>query len=253
MAKLRNFLVGILLLIALFFVGIYLLTLFEGYNVFKAFYYIVLTITTVGAPFGPITFYGKLTVVFLIFIGIGIFLYIAIFFATAIIEGQTRLMLGGIKGGLIIMRKERNHIVVCGYGKLGKYVCEYLKSKKKKYIIIEKDAIKCSGLVAKGERVLQGDALEPAVLKKASIEKAKAVIGTLATDADNIYLMMGAKDLNNNLLLAAEATDEHAVERLHQIGAQIVVLPQVVGGKQLAEAVLEIEKTGELSTISKKK
>ncbi len=150
------------------------------------------------------------------------------------------------------MRKEKNHTIVCGYGKLGKYVCSVLKEKKQRYIIIEKNAEKCTGLVSDGESVLQGDALDPNVLKKARIEKAKGLIATLGEDSDNIYLIMSATELNPNLHLAAKAEEEHAVDRLHKVGAKIVVLPQVVGGKQLANAFLEVEKTEELETVSKK-
>ena len=149
------------------------------------------------------------------------------------------------------MRKEKNHIIVCGYGKLGKYVCVELKAKKQKYLIVEKDAEKCTQLVSNRENVLQGDALDPDVLKKAGIEKAKGLIATLEEDSDNIYLMITANELNSNLHLAAEAEEEHAVDRLHKVGAKIVVLPQVVGGRQLASAFLEIEKAEELETVSK--
>jgi voltage-gated potassium channel Kch len=64
---------------------------------------------------------------------------------------------------------------------------------------------------------------------------------------------MSASELNPKLHLAAKAEEEHAVDRLHKVGAKIVVLPQVVGGRQLANAFLEIEKTEELETVSKKK
>jgi len=154
---------------------------------------------------------------------------------------------------LVRMRKEKNHTIICGYGKLGKYVCSVLKEKKQKYIIVEKDAEKCTGIISAGESVLQGDALDPNVLKKAGIEKAKGLIATLGEDSDNIYLIMSASELNPKLHLAAKAEEEHAVDRLHKVGAKIVVLPQVVGGRQLANAFLEIEKTEELETVSKKK
>ena len=118
--------------------------------------------------------------------------------------------------------------------------------KKQKYIIVEKNAQKCTDLVSVGESVLQGDALDPNVLKKAGIEKARGLIATLGEDSENIYLIMTATDINPKLDLAAKAEDEHAVERLHKVGAKIVVLPQVVGGKQLANAFLEMEKSEEL-------
>lgn len=253
MANYKNVIIGILLLIILFAVGTYLFTIIEGLDVLNSFYYVFLSITTIGGPFIPSTFYGRILTIAMVFTGMGIVLYLVIFLAGAVIEGQTRLLLGGIKGGWVRMRKEKDHIIVCGYGKLGKYVCEVLKEKKQKYLIIEKNSEVCTDLISRRENVLQGDALDPNLLKKASIDKAEGLISTLKQDSDNIYLIMTATDLNPTLLLGAKANDEQAVNRLHKVGAKIVVLPQVVGGKQLANAMLEVEKTEELETVSKKK
>ena len=251
--NIRNFIFGVFLLGSIIVLGTYAFSLIEGIDLFNSLYYVFLIITTHGSPYIITTVYGKILVMLILAFGMGLVLYIAVFIGSAIIEGQTRLLLGGIKGGLVRMRKEKNHTIICGYGKLGKYVCNVLKEKKQRYLIVEKDAEKCSGLVSVGEPILQGDALDPDVLKKAGIKKAKGLIGTLAEDSDNIYLIMSATELNPHLYLAAKAEDEHAVDRLHKVGAKIVVLPQVVGGKQLANAFLEIEKTEELETVSKKK
>jgi|TARA_B100001964_G_scaffold244633_1_gene327032 voltage-gated potassium channel len=250
--SIKNFAAGVFLLGVLIVSGTYAFSAIEGVDLFDSLYHVILIVTTVGTSYNIATAYGKILVMVLLAFGIGLVFYIAIFLGSAIIEGQTRLLLGGIKGGLVRMRKEKNHTIVCGYGKLGKYVCSVLKEKKKRYLIIEKDANKCTGLISTGESVLQGDALDPDVLKKARVEKAKGLIATLAEDSDNIYLIMSATELNPRLYLAAKAEDEHAVDRLHKVGAKIVVLPQVVGGKQLANAFLEIEKTEELETVSKK-
>ena len=251
--NIRNFIFGVLLLGFLIVLGTYAFSIIEGVNLFDSLYYVFLIITTHGSPYKIATEYGKALVMLLLVFGIGLFLYIVIFIVSTVIEGQTRSLLGGIKGGLIRMKKEKNHIIVCGYGKLGKYVCNVLKEKKQKYIIVEKNAEKCTGLVSAGESVLQGDALDPNILKKARIGKAKGLIATLGEDSENIYLIMTATELNPKLHLAAKAEEEHAVDRLHKVGAKIVVLPQVVGGKQLANAFLEVEKTEELETVSKKK
>ncbi|MCH8003194.1 MAG: potassium channel family protein [Nanoarchaeota archaeon] len=251
--NIRNFIFGIFLLAILILLGTYAFSLIEGVDLFNSLYNVILIITTVGLEHNVATFYGKILVIVLLAFGIGLVLYIAIFLGSAVFEGQARLLFGGIKGGLVRMRKEKNHTIVCGYGKLGKYVCSVLKEKKQKYLIIEKEAEKCTGLISTGESILQGNALEPNVLKKAGIEKAKGLIATLGEDSDNIYLLMTAAELNPKLYLAAKAEDEHAVDRLHKVGAKIVVLPQVVGGRQLANAFLEIEKTEELETVSKKK
>jgi len=250
-ANISNFVFGIFLLATLILMGTYLFSFIEGIDPFDSFYHIILIVTTVGTQYNVTTFYGKVLVMVVLALGIGLVLYMAIFLAGIIIEGQTRLLLGGIKGGLVRMRKEKNHTIVCGYGKLGKYVCSMLKEKKQKYLIIDIDSEKCTQLITKRENILQGDALDPEILKKAGIERAKGLIATLSEDSDNIYLIITASELNSNLHLAAKAEEEHAVDRLHKVGAKIVVLPQVVGGKQLANAFMEMEKTEELETISK--
>jgi voltage-gated potassium channel len=249
----KNFVFGVFLLAVLILVGTYAFSVLEGVDLFNSLYNIILIITTVGTQYEVATFYGKILIMIMLAFGIGLVLYIAIFVAGAIVEGQTRLLLGGIKGGLVRMRKEKNHTIVCGYGKLGKNVCSILKEKKQRYVIVEKNQDKCTGLISDGESVLQGDALDPNILKKAGIEKAKGLIATLGEDSDNIYLIMSASELNPHLHLAAKAEDEHAVDRLHKVGAKIVVLPQVVGGKQLANAFLAVEKTEELETVSRKR
>jgi voltage-gated potassium channel len=245
----KSFIFGVFLLAIVIIVGTYTFSIVEGVSLFDSLYNVILIITTVES--NVMTFYGKILVIALLAFGLGLVLYIAIFLASGLIEGQTRLLLSGIKGGLVRMRKEKNHIIVCGYGKLGKYVCEELKEKKQRYLIVDNDADKCAQLLSNKENVLQGDVLDPAVLKKASIAKAKGLIATLGEDSDNIYLVITAIELNSNLSLAAKATEERAVDRLHKVGAKIVVLPQVVGGRQLANAFLEMEKSEELETVSK--
>lgn len=251
-ANIRNFFFGMALLAFVILGGTYVFSIVEGVNLFDSFFYMVLFVTTIGAPYFPLTTLGKVLVMLVVGAGMGLVFYIVVFFASNLIEGQTRLLLGGIKGGFVKMRKEKNHIIVCGYGKLGKYVCNELKQKKQKYLIIDKDADKCASLVSNGESVLQGDVLDQKVLKKASIDNAKGLIATLGEDSDNIYLIITATEINPSLHLAAKAEEEHAVDRLHKIGAKIVVLPQVVGGRQLANAFLDLDKSEELETVSTK-
>lgn len=218
---------------------------------FDSFYNIFLTITTVGIPLAPTTRIGHILLMFMLFFGMGTAIYIATLLARTFVESQTTILYG-IKGGFMRMRKEKNHVIVAGYGKLGRAVCDTLRQHKKRCVIIEVDPGKAKHLIEHGVSIVQGDALEPAVLKKAGVDKAKSIVAALGNDANNIYLIMTASDLSPNVLLAAEATEETAVKRLHKIGAQIVVLPQVVGGRQLAQAVLEMDKAQKLSTIVKK-
>ncbi len=251
MGLLRNLMQGMLLFTIVLGAGTYLISYTEETSTFVSFYHIFMSITTVGGTIDPLTFNGQIVTVAAIFLGMGSVLYIATLGVRAFVEGQTMMLFTGLRGGIKSMKRTKNHHIVCGYGQLGMYVCQTLKQAQKKYIIIERDQEKATYLLEHGEQILQGDALDTKTLLKANIEHAKSIIGTLSTDADNIYLMMTASELNPTITLAAEAREETAVKRLHKIGAQIVVLPQVVGGRQLANAVLELEKSEKLSTISK--
>lgn len=253
MALLRNFFIGLLTILVVMFSGGLAIEHFEDVSFGQGIYYSFLSITTLGPHFVAQTTLGKLATGVIVFLGVGTVLYTLTIVASAIIEGRTKMLLMGIRGGIIRMKKEKNHVIVCGYGRLGKYIVQTLKAEKKKYIIIDKDPDVCSKLLEDGESIIQGDVLKPEILEKANIKEADALIASLSDDADNIYLIMTAQDMNPKLLLASRADEESAVTRLHKIGAQIVVLPEVVGGKQLANAVLQIEHTQHLSTISRKK
>ncbi|MFP4111678.1 MAG: potassium channel family protein [Candidatus Woesearchaeota archaeon] len=253
MGLFRNFMIGLVFIVLIMVFGGLAIHYVEDISVFDGIYYSFLSITTLGPQFVPETSMGRFITGIIVFLGVGTMLYTLTIVASAIIEGRTKMLLMGIKGGIIRMKKEKNHVIVCGYGRLGKYICQTLKAEKKKYIIIDNDPDVCSKLLEEGESIIQGDALKTEILEKAYVQEATALIASLGADADNIYLVMNAQELNPKLLLAARADDETAVTRLHKMGAQIVVLPEVVGGKQLAHAVLQIEHTQHLSTISRKK
>lgn len=93
----RNFTVGVLILASIIVIGTYAFSLIEGVDLFDSLYYVILIITTVGMPYEVATFYGKILIMVLLALGIGLVLYIAIFVAGAVIEGQTISLLGGIK------------------------------------------------------------------------------------------------------------------------------------------------------------
>jgi len=243
---------GVLFFISVASFSASLLTMVEGIPFYDAIYSTFLMFLTVDILFKPETPFGKLIAVISIYLGMGAVLYTATAFASMVIETQTNLLIKGLKGGIIRMKKEKNHIIVCGYGMIGKYTLENLKKDTKKYIIIEKDPDVVQRLLDKGEQVIQGNAMDPHILEKANIKQAKVLVSTLRENSDNIYVVMTASELNPNLIIAAKASDEESVGRLHKVGAQIVVMPEVVGGKQLANAILEIDKTTDLSTISSK-
>ncbi len=242
--RVKNLFVGLFALFLIVFGGSALFSTIEKKSFYSSLYYVFLSITTVGAPreFLPSTSVGKALGVFIILAGMGITLYIAMQFAIAVIEGEIVSIFIVIKGGLKKMKRLKNHVIVCGYGKFGKYVCAALREEKQPYVIIEKDEAKVSDLIKNGEFVVTGNALDPRLLREAGIERAKALVATLPDDAENLYLIMTAKDIREDLIFAARAVNEEAIRRLHKVGAQIVVLPESVSGKRLAKSILEFKK-----------
>ena len=102
--NIKNFIFGLFLLALVIITGTYTFSIVEGVDLFDSLYNVVLIITTVES--NVMTFYGKILVMALLAFGLGLVLYITIYLAGGIIEGQTRLLLGGIKGGFVRMRKE---------------------------------------------------------------------------------------------------------------------------------------------------
>lgn len=244
MNALRNFLTGIILLLVIFSLGTVLFSAIEKVPLFDSFYYVLMTITTVGSNIYPQTTSGKILTMFLLFFGIGTVLYIATFLTRMLIEGESIKILTDIRRRIVKMKKMKNHVIVCGYGRTGRHVVSELKQKGLKYVVIEKDSEKCQQLLEKKENLIQGDAEDSEILMQADILEAGCLVATLTNDADNIYIVMTAKELNPNLTIAARAQEEIAVERLKRVGASIVVQPQIEGGKQLVNAISECRVEG---------
>jgi len=241
MNTLRNFLYGLAILGIIFLVGTISFRSAEKIEVFESFYYVLLTITTVGSTYIPKTLRGKIITMFILFFGIGTVLYIATFLTRTLVEGESKRLIQDIRRGITRMKRLREHIIVCGYGRTGKHICDTLNEKNLRHVVIEKSTEKCRVLLERGENVIQGDAVDPQILKEAGIEYARCLVATLGDDADNIYLIMTSKDINPKILLAARAQEEAAVARLKSVGAEIVVQPQIEGGKQLVKSILNKE------------
>lgn len=246
----KNLAVGLILLTSLFFLGALVYSSIEGVSYSHSLFFVFMTITTVGSGIAiPESFSGLVFSIILVVSGMGIALYVFSQLSKIIIEGGVKNIL---KGGIERMKKKKNHFVVCGYGRVGRYVCDTFEKNNVDYVVIDKSSEKITTLNKKKITCVEGDALEPEVLKSAGIRKAKGLIATLDTDANNVFCIMAAKDLNEFLILGAEATNEESVDRLHEIGANIVVYPAVVGGEELANAALQ-KKSKKKSSISKEK
>jgi voltage-gated potassium channel len=211
----------------------------EDMNAFDALYMTVITVTTIGfKEVFPLSTGGRVFTMLLAFVGIGVILLIASEFARVMLETDLRRVLG-TRRELKLMKRLRNHIVVCGHGRMGRAVVDVLRQRGIPFIVVETDPERCSLLEDHDLPVVRGDASDEKVLASTNIKEARTIITCLADDAHNVYTILLAKQLNPRITVIARAVESGAEERLRLAGADRVLNPYTLGGTRLALTALK--------------
>lgn len=154
----------------------------------------------------------------------------------------------------------KDHVIVCGYGRVGRFIAKEMLATKLPFVVIERqsDVLADLGADPRGVTVdsarasrprserrspgaslhLQGDATDDATLRAAGVDRARALVAALPSDADNLYVTMTARFLNERLFIVARAESESAEQKLLRAGANRVVSPYVIAGHRVVQAVL---------------
>jgi voltage-gated potassium channel len=210
--------------------------LIEGWSFLDALYMTITTLTTVGyGEVHPLSEAGRVFTIILILVGVGTVLYALSAGAKVILEGELQELFGRKRLEKRI-KDIRGHYIVCGYGRMGRIICNELKGNKMPFVVIEKniDPISNSGEAL----VIGGDATSDEVLKAAGIDKAKGLISVLPTDAENLYVVLSARGLNRGLFIVARAGEEGSESKFLQAGANKAVSPYHIGGMRIAHTIL---------------
>ncbi len=169
-------------------------------------------------------------------VGVGVVLYAL----TSVVQGvvQSELVATfGQRRQSRKMSKLRNHFIICGAGRVGSHLVRGLLGGKETFIVIEKDQQKVAELLDLGVIVLVRDATLEESLREAGIEHARGLAACLPDDADNVYVVLTARDLNPQLHIVARAAEEQAESKLIRAGANRVVAPTIIGGHRMAMAL----------------
>lgn len=229
---------AIIFLLSVFVIGIGGYMVIEGWNFFDSLYMVVITLATVG--FGethPLTFHGRIFTIVLIVVWAGIGFYALSSIIQPIIEGEIRKVLGRKKLEKEI-RNLKDHYIVCGFGRMGSYISRELSNASVSYIIIEKDEHLREKLERENYLYLYGNASEDEVLIEAGVKKARGLVAVVASDADNVYITLTARQLNPNLFILARSTNESSERKLQQAGANKVISPYQMGAVRMVQAIL---------------
>lgn len=234
----KHIIISILLAILLVLCGTLGYIVIEKWQPLDALYMTVITLATVGyGEVHHVSSVGQIYTIILIIIGVGFFLYVAGAVIQFMVEGRVRKLLGRRRLDQKISRL-KNHYIVCGYGRIGNVICSKLKSENIDLLIIDKDPELAETLDAEGYTYVFGDATDEAVLLKAKLLNARALIAVLATDTDNVFLVLTARQLAPDLNIIARAGSEVAKAKLTAAGANTVEAPYETGAAAMAQRII---------------
>ncbi|CAM1350175.1 potassium channel family protein [Tenacibaculum crassostreae] len=209
-----------------------------GYSFVDALYMTIITISTIG--FGEVHPFGtgeKIFTIGLILSSLFIFGYAVSSFSEYLISGQFFHQLK-VKKVQKMIEKLEGHTIVCGYGRNGKQAMAKLESYKKNFVVVEKDKELVKKLDSLGVLNIEGDATTDETLLRAGILKADNLITALPSDADNLFVVLTAKQLNKKCKIISRASKETSYSKLKIAGADNVIMPDKLGGAHMATLVV---------------
>jgi len=229
---------AVLLLSVLLIIGILGFRFMSHYSWLDALYMTVITITTVGfSEVNPLDPGSKIFTIFLILTSV-----IIVGYALTII---TEYILS--KNGFEELKQKKmqkkidnlnNHIIICGYGRNGKQAATKLIAYNKPFVVIEKDKETVEANQSEFVPFVLGNANEDEILIKAGVDRADCLISALPNDADNLFVVLSARQINKSMNIISRASQETSYKKLKLAGANNVILPDKIGGDHMASLVV---------------
>jgi voltage-gated potassium channel len=135
--------------------------------------------------------------------------------------------------------KLRNHYVICGFGRMGQEIARQLDRTNTPFVVVEHNPGQFANMEESGVMYIKGDAREDEQLTKAGIQYAKGLISVAQTDEENVYITLSARVLNPNLYIVTRSSSADAEPKLIRAGANRVFSPYVVGGRRMAQSIMQ--------------
>lgn len=234
--SIRFGLLAIAVVLALGTLGFHLI---EGWSWVDSLYTATQTVTTVGyGDLAPQTRVGRLFAIVFMIAGVGTVLYALTSIVQTVVQSELIAAFGQRRRWREI-RRVQNHFIICGAGRVGSRIIREMQRAKYPFVVIEREQQKVAEFLGQGEHVIVGDATLEETLKEAGVERARALAACLPDDADNLYVVLLARDFNEQLHIVARAVEEQAEPKLIRAGANRVVSPNIIGSRRMAEALMK--------------
>jgi voltage-gated potassium channel len=206
----------------------------EGWPPFDALYMTVTTIAAVGyAEVHPLSTAGRVWTLFVIVLGVGGAAYTFTAVVQLVFEGswnrdwESRRMLDKVN-------RLYDHFIVCGFGRVGRQVAMDFQRSKSPFVIVDSDEQTLGEAAKLGCLCVAGDASDDQTLRAAGVERARGLVACVRSDADNIFVVLSARAISSRLFIVARCNDDGSAPKLARAGADRVVSPYNIGGRQMA-------------------
>lgn len=211
----------------------------EHYPPFDAFYMTLITITTVGyGELHPLSHMGRVFNSFLIFFGVTIMLLAVGGMTQAIIELELNQYFGKRRSKKMIDAL-KDHYIVCGFGRIGRGAAGELQRAGVPFLIVDHNEDRVEWAMKSGMLAALADATDDETLRDAGVLRAKGLIATLQSDADNLFVILSAKALKPSLLVSARIASEQSEKKMRLAGADYVFAPYDITGNRMAQVMLK--------------
>jgi voltage-gated potassium channel len=212
--------------------------LIDHYPVFDAFYMTLTTMTTVGyMEIHPLSRAGRIFNSFVIVFGVT-----TIFSAIgAMTQTIIELEFGDVIGRRRTKRmidKLKDHFIICGFGRVGRGAANELQHAGAPFVVVDINPDRVERAMTAGMLAVAADSTRDETLREVGVERARGLVAALATDADNLFVLLSAKGLNPKIYAAARAAEESAEEKMRRAGADAVFAPYAITGHRLAQSLL---------------
>ena len=213
----------------------------EGYSFIEGLYMTVITIATIGfKEVRDLDDTGRVFTIFLAFAGTGLMLLYVGLLTQFIIEGQFRRIFGRRRVERAVARLKK-HYILCGAGRIGSLIASEFQRLKVPFVVIELDNEKCAHMIENDVLVMNGSASDENLLTLARIMHSKGLLLSLGSDAETVYAILTAKQLNPDIFIIARANDVGSAKKLAIAGANMVVSPYQSVSSKMVNAMLRPE------------
>ncbi|MBA3005171.1 MAG: NAD-binding protein [Proteobacteria bacterium] len=211
----------------------------EHSSFMDSLYMTMITISTIGyGEIFPLSTKGRIFTMVLILVGVGLVMFMFSKITEAVVEGELRAIYGRLN-----MKKKvtelNDHYIICGFGRIGRVICDLLKEANKPFVVVENSPKVIRELSDLNYLFLDGEASSDDMLLKAGVKRAKGLISVVSSDADNVYITLSARGLNNDLYIMARSSGTDGGEtKLLRAGANRVISPYYIGACRMAQHIL---------------